>query len=920
MRHIRTHVIVIILSLSVCAARAQVNRISGDFYSLKFPQFVERVESTTVYHFYYKESDLDSFDVNIKLENDSLPDVLKKIFSNTDYRFSIDASNHVFIVKGKPLQTTLAEDFFKPENGNQPAENETGQPEEIKQEKERSAFSENRLFIIGSKLRPKKGNATLSGFVTDIRNGEALSGASLYLDTAFTGVVTDRYGYYTLSVKPGLHILEVNSIGMREGIRHIMVYNDGKLNIEMSIEIPRLRNVIITAEKGSNIRSTQMGIDRLSVAAIRDVPVVFGEADILRVVLTLPGVTSVGEASTGFNVRGGAADQNLILFDGATVYNPSHMLGFFSAFNPDVVKGVELYKSVIPVKYGGRLSSVLDVDIKEGNDKKISGNGGIGPLTSNFTIEGPLKKDQSSFIFGARTTYSNWILKAIPDQAYSNSRAAFYDASLHISENLNSKNSLYFTGYVSNDNFRFDADTTYRYGNRNAIIKWKHNFNSRFYSLVDAGADHYQYAVTSSLNPVSAFKLTYDINQTTFRADFNYRVNNKQSFNFGLNSIFYKLHPGSYLPFNNQSLVAPNELEPEQGLESAAYLGYDYNITPDLTLNAGIRYSMFNYIGAHDVYDYLPGQPRSTSTIIDTVSYGAGKFIKTYQAPEYRLSLRYVVSDNTSIKLGFNTLRQYIHQLSNTIAIAPTDIWKLSDEYLKPETGTQYSIGLYRNFESNNVETSLEVYYKNLGNMIDFKSGASILMNQHIETDIINSKGKAYGAELLIKKPQGKFNGWLSYTYSRSLIKSDDPQAGETINGGKYYPTSYDRPNNLNFIGNYRFSHRLSLSLNVVYSTGRPITLPIAVYDAYGSPRLLYSGRNAFRLPDYFRTDISVSLDGNAKIKQALHNSWSLGIYNVTGRANVYSAYFVSENGQVKGYQLSIFGTLIPFISYNFRF
>ncbi len=899
------------------SANAQKAKFGGEFYNLKFPQFVQQIEAKSAFHFYYDEAALDTFTVNIKVTDEPLTDLLNKIFGNTIFHFSVDPLNRAFITKNKSMQTALSADFFTPGNPSVPGES---QNEQVVKEKSRPAFIENKLFEIGSKSAAKKSKAVISGFVKDIKNGEALPGASIYLDSVFTGIVTDQFGYYSLTVSSGIHTLEVNSLGMKEALRHVIVYNDGKINIEMKDDIPSLKNVIVTAERRSNISSTQMGIDRLSVKTIKEVPVVFGEADILRVVLTLPGVTSVGEASSGFNVRGGSADQNLILFDDATVYNPSHLLGFFSAFNTDVIKNVELYKSVIPVKYGGRLSSVLDVNVKDGNDKKISGSGGIGLLTSKFTLEGPIKKDKTSFILGARTTYSNWILKAVPNSAYSNSSASFYDANIHISHTVNAKNNLYLTGYISSDNFRFDLDTTYKYGNKNAILKWKHIFNNKFYGLISAGIDHYQYNVTSNSNPVNSYKLTYDINQTNFKADFTYRLDNKQSLNFGVNSIYYKLHPGGLLPYNNQSLVKADVLQSEQALESAAYLGYEYNVTDNLSLNAGARYSIFNYLGPHETYNYVAGLPKDPSTITDTTSYPGGKIIKTYQSPEFRISLRYVLPGDASIKLGYNTLTQYIHQLSNTISISPTDIWKLSDAYIKPEKGEQYSIGFYKNFNSNNIETSVEFYYKRLNNMIDFKSGASILLNHHIETDIINSKGKAYGAELLIKKLSGKLNGWLSYTYSRTLIKTDDPLAGETINKGAYYPTSYDKPHSVNFISNYKFSHRLSMSVNVVYSTGRPITLPIGVFYSNGAQRLVYSNRNAYRIPDYFRTDISVNLDGNHKIKQTFHNSWSFGIYNVTARKNVYSAYFVSQAGFVKGYQLSIFGTAIPFISYNFKF
>ena len=407
--------------LFACTLRAQDKLINGEFINTTFEQFVKQVETSGNYYFYYDQPALDSLEVNIKLVNQPLSEALQQILKSTPYHSSIDASNHVFITKNTNIQTTISADFFTVEKQNNLPDTDTLQNETVKKENTLPAFSENKLFEFGAKSAGKKGNSVLSGFVKDVKNGEALPGASIYVDNKFTGVLTDQFGYYSLTVQPGLHTLEFTSFGMKETRRSVLVYADGKLNIEMQDDVPSLKNIVIIAEKRSNIKSPQMGIERLSIRTIKSVPVVFGEADILRVVLTLPGVTSVGEASTGFNVRGGSADQNLILFDGATIYNPSHLLGFFSAFNPDVVKGVELYKSVVPVKYGGRLSSVLDVATKDGNDKKITGTGGVGLLTSKFTIEGPLKKDKTSFILGGRTTYSNWILRTIPKSAFSNS-------------------------------------------------------------------------------------------------------------------------------------------------------------------------------------------------------------------------------------------------------------------------------------------------------------------------------------------------------------------------------------------------------------------------------------------------------------------------------------------------------------------
>ncbi len=355
-------------------------------------------------------------------------------------------------------------------------------------------------------------------------------------------------------------------------------------------------------------------------------------------------------------------------------------------------------------------------------------------------------------------------------------------------------------------------------------------------------------------------------------------------------------------------------------MESAVYLGDQYAVSPALSINAGLRYSVFSYLGPHDVYNYAPGQPRELSTLIDTSHYSGGKVIKTYSAPEIRLSARYALGQNQSLKISFNTLQQYIHMLSNTVSVSPTDIWKLSDPHIRPQQGSQLSLGYYRNFLNNAIEASVEVYYKLIKNYLDYKSGASLLLNPHIETDVLTTRGKAYGVELLIKKTSGKLNGWISYTYSRTLLQEDDPLAGQLINNGNYYSASFDKPNNLNVIGNYRISHRYSISTNVVYSTGRPITLPLAIFVLDGTPGLFYSERNQYRIPDYFRTDLSFIIDGNHKVKQITHNFCTIGVYNLTGRKNPYSVYFDEENGQIKGYQLSIFGTQIPFVTYTIKF
>jgi hypothetical protein len=662
-----------------------------------------------------------------------------------------------------------------------------------------------------------------------------------------------------------------------------------------------------------------MGVERLNIESIKRVPSLFGEADVLRVITTLPGVKTVGESGTGFNVRGGSTDQNLILFNDANIYNPSHFFGMFSAFNPEVIKDIELYKSSIPARFGGRLASVLDISSREGNKKKITGSAGIGIITSRVLLEGPLIKDKTSFIFGARTTYANWLMGLLPPD-YRNSRASFQDVNLGISHRIDSSNSIYVSVYFSNDRFSLRSDTIYGYSNRNASIKWKRTFTNKLSGEFVVGFDQYRYKVFSDANKVIAFTLKFGVTQVNAKANFVYYKNQHHSFDFGLSTLHYKLQPGSFKPVGSASQVATNIVDPEQALESAIYFTHRFNPTNKLSFQTGLRYSLYNYLGPQDVNYYAEGLPMNPDNVTEVRSYGKGKFIKNYKGPELRFSVRYAFSNDFSVKAGFNSQRQYIHMLSNTTVMAPTDIWKLSDPNIRPQQGNQVSLGFYKNLKKNTIETSVEVYYKKIKDYLDYKPGADLLLNPDIEREVINTKGKAYGVEVLIKKPGGKLNGWISYTYSRILLKSTSKDLGVMVNNGKYYPANYDKPHDVTLTGVFRVNHRFSISLNSTYSTGRPITLPIGRYYYAGSPRVLYSDRNAYRIPDYIRTDFSMNIEGNHKEHQKTHNSWTIGMYNLLGRRNPYSVYFISENGLVNGYRLSIFGSVIPFVNYNIRF
>ena len=896
--------------------------VSGNFVQLPFAQFASQLEAQTALRFYFDPAAVDSLFVTVQAQAQPVATVLQQALQNTAFHFTLDGEGRAFVYPGAAIEPALAADFFRPQAAQGEAALARPDDEEPTGPVGRSRYvsaSEYKVYEIGAARGPG-GKATLAGHIRDQKSGEPVVGASIYAESPNVGASTDQFGSYSLTLPVGRYDLKVRGVGIKNTRRQVVLRANGVLEIEVEEDIVTLKEVVVEAEKDKNVSGMQMGLEKLDIKTMKQVPTAFGETDLLRVVLTLPGVKSVGEGSTGLNVRGGATDQNLILFNDATLYNPSHLFGFFSAFNPDILQSVELYKSAIPAKYGGRLSSVLDITTREGNKKKFSGAGGIGPLTSRLTLEGPLVKDKSAFIISGRASYSDWILHQLSDKNFKQSAASFYDLTAYLSHEFNEKNSLYATAYLSSDKFRLASDTTYRYLNQNASLKWRHTFNNKLYGVLTSAFSHYDYNITSENNKVNAYQLKYSIDQPSLRADFSFFPNSRHTIDFGVSSQLYRIAPGSFTPLGSASLVRPNVLPREQALESALYASDRFDITPRLSLSMGLRYSLYQALGPRDVYRYAPGEARTENTIIDTVHYAAGKTLATYHGPEYRLSARYSLSDKTSVKASYTRTRQYISQLTSTASVSPTDIWKLSDANVRPQIGDQVSVGYYHNFKSNTIEASIETYYKSLRDFVDYKSGATLILNSHIETDIVNAQAKAYGVEVFVKKLTGKLNGWVSYTYSRSLVQVNAATTADMVNGGSYYPSNFDKPHDFTMVGNYRFSRRFSTSLNFTYSTGRPITLPLAEYYIANSLRVYYSDRNAYRVPDYYRVDLALNIEGSHKVRKLAHSSWTVGVYNLTGRHNPYSIYFKSVNGQIKGYQLSIFGQPIPTVTYNFKF
>ena len=682
-----------------------------------------------------------------------------------------------------------------------------------------------------------------------------------------------------------------------------------------------LDEIVVVGGRQSAVNNMMMGSEKFKPQILKNIPSAFGESDIMKIVLTLPGVTTVGEASSGYNVRGGATDQNLILFNGGTVYNPSHLFGLFTSFNSDAVEDVELFKSSIPVEYGGRISSVLKVTSKEANMQKLTGSASIGALTSKANLEIPIVKEHVSLLLNGRTTYSDWILKKLPESSgYRNGTANFYDFGGVLTWKLNNMHRLKIYGYWSKDKFSFSSQDNYGYQNRNISAEWRSILNERITATLSAGLDHYDYFNEDRNIPSMAARLSFGIDQIWGKLHIRQRLSEKQVLSYGLSVQHYNVQAGKYEPVGEESCIMTDQLQREKALESAAYIDYERSLTEKLSVSAGLRYSMFNALGPRDVNIYDDDELPAEGTLLET-RYETG-IIKTYHAPELRLSARYALQENLSLKTGFNTMHQYIHKVSNTSIMSPTDIWKLSDFNIKPQNGWQVAAGIYHETTGKKYEFSAEVYYKHISDYLNYRSSAVLLMNPHLETDVISTKGQAYGIELQAKKPFGKLNGWINYTFSRSLVRQDDERVAMPLNNGDWYPTEYDRPHEVKAVLNFKFTERYSLSSNFNYATGRPTTLPAGkYYDSYNKKFMpYYTDRNTYRIPDYMRLDLAFNIEPTHKLTSFLHTSFSIGVYNALARRNAYTVYYVTEGEDIKGYKLSVFGTAIPYVSLNIRF
>ena len=758
------------------------------------------------------------------------------------------------------------------------------------------------------------GLLTVSGYIKDAESGESLIGATITVKELNRGTAANQYGFYSVSLKPENYILEYRYIGYQSIQKTVTLNKDITINIELVPEQNKIAEVVVTADRPeANVKKAEMSISKLEMKTIKQVPALMGEVDVIKVIQMLPGVQSTAEGTSGFSVRGGGNDQNLILLDEATVYNASHLMGFFSVFNNDAVRDVKLYKGDIPANYGGRLSSVLDVRMKEGNNKKFTATGGIGLISSRLTLEGPIGNDKTSFLLAGRRTYADLFFPLMSDSGLRKSKLYFYDLNLKVNHQINDRNRLYLSAYTGRDLFGQKGTSDAGFGNLTGTLRWNHLINNKLFSNLSAVVARYDYSLKMKQGG-SNYVWNSNMLDYTLKLDFNYFPNPQNEIKFGLSSTFHDFNPAdAYIEGEGSRLGAP--VPRNYALEHGLYISNEQKIGEKLTIKYGLRYTVFQNIGTATIYTFAKGYPNYSVT--DTTYYSKGKIFHTYQGLEPRLGINYTFNEQSSVKASFSRTIQNMQLASNSAGGMPLDVWFPSSPNIKPQKANQYAIGYFRNFANNTIETSVESYYKQMYDVIDFKDNAQLLMNPRMEGDIRSGTAKAYGLELFVKKNSGRLNGWISYTLSKVTRTIAE------INNGNPYPTTYDKPHNINIIVNYEFSNRVILSGNWVYATGAPITFPVGSYVIDNTYGKYYSARNGYRMRDYHRLDLSLTIKGKERPGKKWKGEWVFSMYNAYGRHNDWMINFVQDSKNAE--KVTAERWYLPFvnfpgITYNFKF
>ena len=907
-----------LMLLGVAHAQIADKKLKLTETSLTFEQFCRSVTAQYGITVHYPPG----FDTSflIKLPTDSLPimDAFAIALDSTGF-FPSEWNNQVVVLPDMPLIDQLPD--YKSITSDAVEEKDDSKSLTTSEEKyltgrKPEAIQTLRIGKQGAQVSRTK--AKILGRILDAETGEPVYFATIFVEETSTGAVSDVNGFLNLMLKPGKYNVVFDFLGYEKKKYLFEVYSDGEFVIRLKKTVYQMEEFVVHGDKQRSMKDKDPGLDKIAMRTIKELPMLMGERDILKVSGTLPGIVSVGEGSAGLNVRGGGADQNAFFINKIPVYNTSHMFGFFPAFNSDIIKDFSIYKGHIPAEYGGRLSSVFNIITRRGNRSRFTAHGGISPLSANIVAEGPLKKDRASFILSARSTYSDWILQRIEDPVIRSSAAGFSDFSggLHY-DNQSTQIGVFF--YHSYDRFRLGDINDYNYSNDGISLSVGQTINKSLradFSLVGA---QYAFKTTDKQEVSSAYEHAYQMNEYIFRADFKQILSDRHTIDFGANVNLYLFDRGKVLGYGVASLRNDLDLGKEKGFETALYISDSYDIMPRLHLTAGLRFATFSPTGPKKVYTYSPGLPLDPRFVNDSLFFGKNEVIKTFFEPDLRIALNYETDEKGSVKVAFNQMHQNMFMLNNTISVAPNTQWKLADYHLAPSSSNQVSVGVFRSLPLSGIEFSVEGYLKFTDNFPEFKDGASFLESENVETVVLQGKQQAKGIELFVKRSNRRLEGWLSYTYSVSTVQVTDANPLNSINNGEVYPANFDIPHVVNMVVNYHLNRRLTFSSIVTYQTGKPVTYPVSVYYVDGVPQFDYSKRNAYRIPDYFRVDLSMTVEGNLKRKKFLHSSFNISVYNVTGRQNPYAVYFNSDSGRIKSFQYSVIGVPILTATWIFK-
>ncbi len=906
----------------IVIAQEPENQIFVTRQNTSWEEFVRQMEQKFEIHFFYDHIATENVRINVQVERILLEQLLEQTFVEKDVKVSKDTDGNYFLFPKFALKPTVASKFFHaPDSEYKTRVNEQNNNDKYSNDTFLKTYNEYiaGTVVVGTDNITKNRNARVKGFVFNSEDGTPVDLARVFIAELNEVLVTNGSGEFELEVAPGNYTLTINSLGWHEKSFKLTVFSSGDANFPMRVKSILLDETVVTAERNQNLSTTTMGFEKITAKAIKEMPVVLGEKDVVKMALLLPGVQTTGEISSGFNVRGSPSDQNMFIINDVSIYNSSHLFGLFTTFNSDAISEFKFYKNSIPVEYGGLLSSVFDIDVKTGNSQNFSVRAGVGPTSARAMAEGPITNNGSSYMVSFRSSYSDWMLRQVDNLEVRNSSASFQDALMNFNFPLGEKNKLNLFLYWSRDYADLFLGIQNEYRNLGASIGWTHNFNKKLTSELNLASSQYTYNESNIEVEYLANQHSFDIAHYEAKWKLLYSFASGKKLELGWNSKFIRISNGDFLPLYNQSTLNPLTFEPEQSVSSSIFATYRWDVSARFSVDAGLRATRYAYLGPKTVFSYMKNEPKSIDNITDTTFYPKNSVINNNQNIDCNFAAKYELTNNLSFKAGYNLLHQYTFMLSNTVSVSPSSKWKLSDPNLTPMQGEQFSAGLYKNFANGKIETSVEAYYKKVKHLVEYKDGAEFVTNPVPETNIIQGKLRSYGVEFMLKKKMDKLSGWLNYTWSKAEVTAFNPVTGEMNNQGYSYPANYDRPHAANMTLNYKLSKRLSFSANLVYSTGRPITYPSSVYYLNDVQITGFSKRNDYRLPDYFRTDISISLEGNLKKNKLAHGFWSLSFYNLTGRRNAYSMVFQNVDGEIKGYKISILGAMIPSLNYNLK-